>query len=1284
MSHSAAQQPDPTEPIAIIGMGCRFPGAANPEQFWQLLRSGVDIIREIPHSRWDIDAYYDPDPNVSGKIYVRKGYFLDDVDQFDPQFFNLTPREAIALDPQQRLVLEVSWETLEHANLPPAALAGSQTGLFITTFWDDYSAQQLYAGDPQKIDRYAHLSSLRSMVTGRLAHLLNIHGPSVQIDTACSASLTALHLACQSLRLGESDLALAGGVFLALRPEHTIGLCRIGALSADGRCKPFDRAADGFGQGEGCGMVLLKRLSAAQADGDRILALIRGSAINHDGHSRTVTTPNGRAQEMLLRQAIRQAGVTPQQVQYVEAQGIGTELGDPIEVFALADAYGTERQTPLMIGSVKSNIGHLNAASGMASLLKVVLALQHGEIPPTRHVKQLNPRIPWQKLGITVPTTLTPWLAGDTPRLAGVSAFGMSGSNAHVILEEAQPQPMTAAPSKGAERSYHLLTLSTATPTALRAQAARYRDYLRQSPPVALADVCHTLATGRQHFAHRLALVVNSTDDAVQQLATFIQNAPEAGTNKRPPKLAFLFSGQGSQYLGMGSELYQTQPTFRRVLDRCDAILREVLGRSLLELLYPATPPQHNDLLESHPCGQATNFALECALADLWRSCGVQPNLVLGHSLGDFAAAYCAGVLSLEDGLRLVVERGRLMEEALGSMVGVAAHAPLLDPMLARFEAAISKVKLSPPTCTVVSSMTGQIVKGELTDPVYWLNQLRDTVRFADGVTTLQKQGANLFLEIGPGATLLGLAEQVKPEQPALGYLPSLCKPLPDWQQMLTTLGALYAQGVTIDWQGFDQGYPHQKVTLPTYPFQRQRYWLDVAKPRSTAALRPLIDKMTQSPLLKEVLFETEFSLDALPFLTDYRVYGANISPGACQLALTLHAAALALRQEHSLEVTDVVWSQPLVIPAAQKRTVQTLLRPGTINGHGPHYSVQLVSFAAAEESTNAPGLTTHLTGNVRLGAAQPAVVTDLAALRQRCTQALDVTAFYNRLRTTQIEFGPSFRWIQAIWSAQAQNDHDVGREVLAQLTCPESIQLAGHLLHPGLLDACFQVTAAANTSGIETLLPFALDAFHLHRAATGKRWWCHATAVGSQRWHIQLLSESGGVFATLTGFTLRAATADYAAFSPAPVSQAAPLVAPLADLPPQWRLADEPERKHLLFTYLQAMVAKVFGLRDRAGIDPQQSLLAAGMDSLMAVELRNQLIQTFAVTLPISLFLDGATIAALAAYILDQQPAASTVPPVPVVRPAAFPAANGRAVTAITAQPSQVQTSYQKTEGEL
>ena len=1226
------QPPYPSEPIAIIGMGCRFPGAANPAQFWQLLRSGADIAREIPPTRWDINAYYDPDPNAAGKMYVRRGYFLDDIDQFDPQFFNLSPREAAALDPQQRLVLEVSWEALEQANLPPATLAGSETGLFISTFWDDYSAQRLYATEHQMIDRYSLLSNQRSMAGGRLAHFLNVHGPNVLIDTACSASLTAVHLACQSLRTGECDLALAGGVYLLLAPELTIGLCRMGALSADGRSKAFDRQADGYGGGEGCGIVLLKRLRDAQADGDTILALLRGSAINHDGLSRTVTTPNGHAQRRLLEKALRQAGVAPHQIQYVEAHGTGTELGDPIEVFALADVFSGDRQTPLALGSVKSNIGHLNAAAGIAGLFKVVLALQHGELPPTLHITQLNPRIPWQKLSITVPTVVTPWPANGAPRMAGISSFGLSGSNAHVIVEEAPPAPPhTSAAVKPTTEGkqplraclHHLLPLSGATPAALQAQAVEYGDFLRQQTESAFADICHTAATGRQHFAHRLAVVATSTTDAARQLATLAADASldgeRASVNKRPPKIAFLFTGQGAQYVGMGRELYATEPRFRTTIDRCDTILRECLGRSLLDLLYPENEPAHNDLMESHPCGQAANFALECALADLWRAWGIQPALVLGHSLGDFAAAYTAGVLTLEDGLRLVTERGRLMATAIGAMlwvmadekamtpfitayadvavgvvsgpksivlsggaasiaalakqlydarftirhldIPVAAHSPLLDPILDEFEAAVRRIPLNRPQLSVVSSMTGGLVTDELTEPGYWRRHLRNTVCFADGIQTLCNQGCTIFLEIGPKPTLLGMAElvldprlaagqqrptatngarQPQREQPIM--LPSLRENTSDWQQLLTSLGALYTHGASIDWQQFDEPYQRRKVTLPTYPFQRQRYWVERVnqshpKHKPTPERRPLVDRLIKLPRQKQILCEGVFSVEALPFLADHKVFGAIIAPGACQIAAVLSSADLAF-DAPQITLTDVLLPQALVLPTLTttpadqpgERTVQVILAPASTNDAVPKHEFTLISFDPVAPEDEPP---THAMGYLTPQSAAPSII-DLATLQQRfgADAVVALPAFYaDRTGDRQIELGPSFQWISQIW----RRAHDGVIETLGQLQAPSAIAHDDdYLLHPGLLDGCFQVAGATATDNAVTRLPFALRTLCFYKptrrpepATAAHIWWCHAMEVAPHQWDLTLFDNAGCVLVTVAGFTVREATAE-------------------------------------------------------------------------------------------------------------------------------------------------------------
>ena len=581
------------EPIAIVGMACRFPGGANtPEKYWQLLRDGVLAITEIPPQRWSIDAYYDPDPNVPGKMYTRYGGFIDTVDQFDPQFFGISPREAIDMDPQQRLLLEVSYTALERAGQSPQELNGSRTGVFIGISFDDYAKFSLNSGDLTRIDAYSSLGNTRSIAVGRLSYVLGLQGPTMQLDTTCSSSLLAVHLACQSLRSGESNLALAGGVSLMLSPEPMIGFCKLKALAADGRCKTFDAKADGYVRGEGCGIVVLKRLSDAIANGDRILALIRGSAVNHDGQSNGLTAPNGSAQEAVIRQAIANAQVKASQIQYLETHGTGTALGDPIEVLALGKVLseGRSKDNLLRIGSVKTNIGHLEAAAGVASLIKVVLALQYKHIPPHLHLQEPNPYIPWEKLPIAVPNQLTFWDAKAGQRLAGISSFGMSGTNVHMILSEGTKNSEFRI--RNSELLHpHLLTLSAKTPEALQELVINYEQYLTANPTLFIADVCFTANTGRSHFEHRLAMFVSSIAEARQKLANTAKNDINIFTGiastRQHPKIAFLFTGQGSQYVNMGRELYETEAVFTRQIDHCCELLIPYLGVDIRDILYP-------------------------------------------------------------------------------------------------------------------------------------------------------------------------------------------------------------------------------------------------------------------------------------------------------------------------------------------------------------------------------------------------------------------------------------------------------------------------------------------------------------------------------------------------------------------------------------------------------------------------------------------------------------------------------------------------------------------------
>ncbi|MEQ8971994.1 MAG: beta-ketoacyl synthase N-terminal-like domain-containing protein [Coleofasciculus sp. C1-SOL-03] len=797
-----------TEPIAIIGMGCRFPGNAhNPEAFWQLLRHGVDAIREVPPDRWDIKAYYDPDPDTPGKMYSRYGGFLEQVDQFDPQFFGITPREAVSLDPQQRLLLEVSWEALEQSGISPQTLVGSRTGVFVGMGIDDYAKAQIKTSTP--IDAYTGSGNAFCFGAGRLSYSLGLQGPSLAVDTACSTSLVTVHLACQSLRAGECNLALAGGVSLILSPEVSLYLSKTRALAADGRCKTFDAKADGYGRGEGCGIVVLKRLCDAIADHDNILALIRGSAVNQDGASSGLTVPNGAAQQSVIRHALANGKVEPADISYVETHGTGTALGDPIEVRALGAVLGEGRSPdkPLILGSLKTNIGHLEVAAGVASLIKVVLALQHQQIPAHLHLNQINPHLSLDEIPGKIPTEPTPWLRGEGRRLAGVSSFGLSGTNAHLLLEEA---PARAPVQAAVERPFHLLTLSAKSEAALLQLAHRLEMYLRSHPSLSLADVGFTLNTGRSHFAHRLALVADSSEQVCQQLAAYSTNPPGVFRGQvqdsRRPKLAFLFTGQGSEYRGMGRQLYDTQPTFRQALQRCDAILRPYLEQPLLSVLYPSEGEDSPG--EQTVYTQPALFALEYALYEVWRSWGIQPDAVLGDGVGEYVAACVAGVFSLEEGLKLIAVRSRLLAS------------PPLAPIV---EADEINYKL--PQVDLISSGTGQRVEDtEVSQADYWRRPVREPVRLAAGMQTLKALGYERFVEIGPHPVLLEIGHRDLPEGVGVG-LPSLCRGQDDWQSLLQSLASLSVQGIAVDWSGFDQDYPRYRVPLPTYPFQRQRFW---------------------------------------------------------------------------------------------------------------------------------------------------------------------------------------------------------------------------------------------------------------------------------------------------------------------------------------------------------------------------------------------------------------------------------------------------------------------------
>ncbi len=1132
------------EPIAVVGIGCRFPGGSDtPQTFWELLKNGQQGITDIPQQRWDIATYYDPHPEVGGKMYTRQAGLLRDVDKFDAEFFGISPREVNILDPQQRLLLEVAWEALENGAQSPEKLLASATGVFVGICTSDYFQLITSSGDPQDLAAYVGTGNALSAAAGRLSYILGLRGVSVAVNTACSSSLLAVHQACQSLRQRECNLALAGGVNLLLAPDISIIGSKAQMLSPSDRCHTFDAAADGYVRGEGAGMIVLKRLADALSDGDPILALIRGSAANHDGRTSGLTVPNGPAQQAVIREALENSGVTPQQVSYIEAHGTGTSLGDPIEVGALGAVFSSDRQSPLLIGSVKTNLGHLEGAAGIAGLIKVVLALQNQQIPPHLNFQQPNPQIDWHNLPITVPTTLQSLAGVDGRQIAGVSSFGFTGTNVHVVLEAApnleSPSSGEEAGGKGAgsmgnassqplnERPYHLLTLSGKTPTALQQLAQDYIHYIDGHGQANLGDICHTTNTGRSHFDYRLSLVASSLAEVEQKLKGNADGGCFQGliSAKKAPKIAFLFTGQGSQYVGMGRELYDTQPTFRQALDRCQEILDSHLDVSLGDLLYADI-----DKLHQTAYTQPALFAIGYSLYQLWLSWGVKPDAVMGHSLGEYIAACVAGVFSLEDALMLVAARGRLMQQIPenGKMIAVwsdetmvrqaiashpsltiaayngrqsltvsgeasaidglverlsqmgiksqplqvrlAFHSPLMQPMVEEFRQVAQQITYNTPQLDMIANVTGTWATPDMASPDYWVEHILQPVQWTKGLATLIAE-YDIFLELGAKTTLTAMAKADWGSERKI-WLGSLHPQKSNWQQILETLGMLYVQGVNIDWQGFEQDYSHRRLPfLPTYPWQKQKYWLSpeiTAKRHSKkhsisevkSAKNPLLGQRLRLAKSKTICFETQLSCDTLSFIADHLVYGQMILPGTAFLEMAI-AAGIKVWQTEQITLQNFVIQQALVIPEDGSVTVQIALTPET----SARYLVEIFSLQADNWLCHGSGV---------LGKTSPKklIHQDLGSY----TTVIPVNSYYEDLTARGIKLGKS---LQTVKQVGQQADKFVGEIYLPDVLGGEEKE---YKLHPVLWDGCLQVVgvvlvAQGNT---QTYLPTSLDSLRV------------------------------------------------------------------------------------------------------------------------------------------------------------------------------------------------------------
>ncbi len=1122
-----ALETEKDEPIAIVGMGCRFPGNVDtPESFWKLIREGNNAVTEVPLSRWDIDAYYDPDQDAPGKMYTRYGGFVNNMDQFDAGFFGITPREAACLDPKQRILLEVAWESLENANIPAESLFGSSTGVFVGIGNFDYMSLQLTSLDLTELDNYFTTGSSLCVAAGRISYILGLNGPSFVVDTACSSSSLAIHLACQSLRAGESNLAIAGGVNMLLSPEISVNFCRNRMLSADGKCKAFDASGDGYVRGEGCGMVALKRLSDAKADNNNIVAIIRGSSANQDGASGGLTVPSGPSQEQVIRQALAAGNVKPEQVSYVEAHGTGTSLGDPIEIGSIGKVFAN-RNEPLIVGSVKTNIGHLEPAAGVSGLMKVALSIQHGEIPPNLHFNNPNPRIPWDTLPVKIPTELTPWATNGKPRIAGVSSFGFSGTNVHVVLEQAPVDDDKQIEPPLKKQTSHLLALSAKTDKALKEIAIRYEKHFKANPELFPEDICRSANAGRSHFIHRLAVVGDSTDQLRSKLANFTANENGdgilTGSRQGQVKPAFIFAGHSSQYAGMGRELYDSNIVFRKTIDNCQDILNGLIEEPGRDILY--SNGNDDDIVYAWPA----LFAVEYALAELWKSWGVKPSAVMGHGIGEYAAACVSGVFSLEDGLKLVYNLARLIKAlpADGKIIEADMSSTRVEPIIDEFRNIAETVKYAEPRIRLISGVEGDIAPSRMATTEYWTLHVCGAAKFESGIDALRKNGHDLFLALGPD---LGIKENDGNEtddSPDV-WLPAINSGM-EWRQTLLNLGQIYARGGRINWMEFGKTGKPGHATLPTYPFQRQRYWFKeseiMSKPSAfkTAApelpvINPLIGRRLSSAL-RQIQYENRISADLPAFLNHHRVYGKAVLPAAAFVEMALAAGVDALKTE-SLVLEDAIIHKGLVLNDDETKTTQTILSPEGDNG----YSFQVFCQASHHEAGEAEW---ELYASGRISALnsknEQLQNVDISELKNRYDIGDTVNEYYNRFSERGIDYGNDFQALEQVWRGD--------NEAVAKIKFPESLEespdhINRYKLHPAMLDACLQLLMAVLPEDDKhgTYLPVSIKRLEL-RGRPGVNMW---TAIRinpgegvkgrSINASLELYNESGSVVASAQG----------------------------------------------------------------------------------------------------------------------------------------------------------------------
>ncbi len=1170
------------ESIAIIGIGCRFPGGSNnPTAFWDLLINGKNAIIDVPKNRWDIRKFYDPDPGKPGKMYVKSGGFLQErIDQFDALFFGISPREADNLDPQQRILLEVAWEAFEDGGLVIEQLAGSNTGVYIGGFTLDNKLTKMSPLNRELIGTHGAVSSSMTLLSNRLSYFFDFRGPSISMDTACSSSLVTLHYACQALWHGECSLALAGGVNIMYRPEYSIVMCKSQFLSPDGHCKSFDERADGYGRGEGAGIVILKPLSAAQQDGDNIYALVRGTGINHDGRTSSITVPNPESQKALIQKVCAQANVKPQQIHYVEAHGTGTAVGDPLECNALGAVLGNERspENACVVGSVKANIGHLEAASGIAGVIKTSLCLKYKQIPPVANLENPNPNIPFETLGLRLPKKLEPMPDGEGPTYVGINSFGYGGTDAHAILEEASVKEKSLVDD--ASGTPYLLPLSARSEKALSALAQSYIDFLSKVKVPPLRDICYSASVRRDHHNHRLAITADSREDLIEQLKSFVSygmgehlssGQVVVGNEAKP---VFVFTGMGPQWWAMGHELLQHEPVFRKVAEECDAIFQRLAGWSILAEMK--ADENHSKIGETQ-IAQPASFVLQAALTALWRSRGIEPAAIVGHSVGEVTAAYIANILDLEDAIRVSYHRSRIQKKAVGQgkMLAIGLSADEAQSVLEGYEAQVSFAAINSPSAVTLSgesealeeiavkleakgvfnrflrvelayhsqvmellkdelreslsmlrpkastipfysTVLGQLLKEATCDAEYWCKNIRQPVLFATSIENIINDGYQLFLEVGPHPVLSTYIKECMSQLGIRGnVLTSLHRKQTERATLSKALGALYTTGYPVDWQRL---YPARRnhVQLPTYPWQRETYWNESEESlfdRLGGSEHPLLGHRITIPT-PQFSWKSTLNENFLPYIVDHRIEGLVVLPGAAYVEVGL-AIHKKLYEKKACVLEKIALHRALVIDANDEPVLHL-----SYNEKTREYAVHSIN---RDDKSN---WTLHATGSLSIVRLSDAKRINLDEIKERCQKTINPKNLYTQLHNRGLQYGPYFRGIRSLWQHQ--------EEVLAQIDGNEILKTADdcYHFHPTLLDACFQSLIVILNDGVDTTddttayVPVHIRQIRFH-SSPGVHFWSYGRLTKRTQKNIEgdltICDDNGNILVEIRGLCCQA-----------------------------------------------------------------------------------------------------------------------------------------------------------------